>query len=142
MASSSIWVAVTEPGVAGEVLAQQPVGVLVAAALPWTTRVTEVDRRTAGDGEHGVLCHLPALVPGERAAQVFGQLGDLGRERGSDNVGSVGFGEPDEHHEPAVPLHQRGNDTGALAVEQVAFRKGVDRPGGSGVAEVALRFGR
>jgi hypothetical protein len=50
--------------------------------------------------------------------------------------------QPDEHHEPAVPLHQRGDDTWALAVEQVAFRKSVARPGGSGVAEVALRFGR
>jgi len=41
-----------------------------------------------------------------------------------------------------VPLHQRGDDTRPLAVEQVAFRKGVARPGGSGVAEVALRSGR
>jgi hypothetical protein len=53
---------------------------------------------------------------------VFGQLRDLGCERGGDNVGSVGFGEPDEHHEPAVPLDQRRDHAGALAVEQVAFR--------------------
>jgi len=57
---------------------------------------------------------------------VLGQIDDLGRQRGGDNVGSVGFGEPDEHHEPAVALDQRGDHAGALAVEQVAFRKGVD----------------
>jgi hypothetical protein len=59
---------------------------------------------------------------------VFGQLGERGGERGGDNVGSVGLGEPDEQHEPAVALDQRRNHAGALAVEEVAFRKGVDRP--------------
>jgi hypothetical protein len=57
---------------------------------------------------------------------VFGELGDLGCERDGDNVGSVGLGEPDEHHEPAVPVYQCRNHAGALAVEEVAFRKGVD----------------
>jgi hypothetical protein len=104
--------AVTQAGLAREVLAQQPVGVLVAAALPGAGGITEVDGYAAGDGEDGVLCHLAALVPGERAAEVLGQLGDLGGERGGDNVGSVGFGEPDEHHEPAVPLYQRRNHAG------------------------------
>ena len=33
-------------GAFGEVLAQEPVGVFVRAALPWTVRVGEVDRDT------------------------------------------------------------------------------------------------
>jgi hypothetical protein len=53
------------------------------------------------------------LVPGEGAAEVFGQLGDLGCQRGGDDICPVVLGEPDEHHEPAVPLHQRGDDTWA-----------------------------
>ena len=134
--------AVAQAGLARQVLAQQPVGVLVAAGLPGAAGITEVDGDAAGDGEVGVLCHLPALVLGERAAELLGQLGDLGGERGGDNVGSVGFGEPDKHHEAAVSFDQCRDHAGALAVEEVAFRKGVVGPGGSGVAEVALRFGR
>jgi hypothetical protein len=53
---------------AGEVLAQQAVGVLVRAALPWALRVTEIHLQPAVDRDFRVLCHLRALVPGERAA--------------------------------------------------------------------------
>jgi hypothetical protein len=71
--------------------------------------IREIDGYAAGDGEDGVLCHLAALVPGERAAEVFGRLSDLACECGGDSVGTVRFGEPHEHHEAAVPLHQRRN---------------------------------
>src|SRR3954465_10717499 len=42
---------------AGEVLAQQAVGVFVAAALPRAVRVAEVDLAVGGQGEDGVLDH-------------------------------------------------------------------------------------
>src|SRR5918997_7112032 len=57
-----------EAGLSGEVLAQQAVGVLVAAALPRATRVTEVHAEGAVDAELRVLGHLLALVPRQRAA--------------------------------------------------------------------------
>src|SRR5438067_266339 len=56
----------------GEVLPQQPVGVLVGAALPGGVRVAEVDRAAGGDAEGGVRGEFLALVPGQRAQQVLG----------------------------------------------------------------------
>jgi hypothetical protein len=52
-----------EVGSFREVLAQQAVGVLVRAALPWTLRVAEVDGQPGVDTQLGVLGHLGALIP-------------------------------------------------------------------------------
>jgi hypothetical protein len=60
--------------VAEEVLAEQAVGVLVGAALPGAAWIAEVDLDAAVDGELGVLGHLSAVVPGQRTAQLLGQL--------------------------------------------------------------------
>src|SRR5215208_7729412 len=59
-----------EVGALGEVLTQQSVGVLVAAALPGAGRVAEVDRDVGGHAERAVGGHLRPLVPGQRAPQV------------------------------------------------------------------------
>jgi hypothetical protein len=67
-----------------EVLAEQAVGVLVCAALPRALRVTEIDLQTTVDGELSVLCHLGALVPGERATQLFWERDKLGGDRITD----------------------------------------------------------
>ena len=48
-----------------EVLAQQPVGVLVGGALPRALRVAEVDLKAGVDPQLRVLGHLGALVPGQ-----------------------------------------------------------------------------
>src|SRR3954454_7540477 len=50
-----------------EVLAQQPVGVLVGTSLPGAMRVAKVDVDPRRDAEQPVLGHLASLVPGERA---------------------------------------------------------------------------
>src|SRR5215211_1073459 len=55
-----------------EVLAQQPVGVLVRAALPGAVRVAEGDLKTGVDPQAGVLAHLRPLIPGQRTSQLFG----------------------------------------------------------------------
>lgn len=47
-----------------KVLAEQTIGVLVAASLPRALRVAEIDVETSIDPELGVLCHLGALVQG------------------------------------------------------------------------------
>ena len=59
-------------GAFGEVLAQEPVGVLVRSALPRAVRIAEVDRQPGIEMELRVLRHLGALVPGERSTKLFG----------------------------------------------------------------------
>src|SRR4051812_17196838 len=59
-----------EVGALWKVLAQQPVGVLVRAALPGAVRVAEVDLKTGVDPQAGMLAH--PLIPGQRSSQLFG----------------------------------------------------------------------
>src|SRR3954467_11568427 len=61
-----------EVGALWKVLPQQPVGVLVRAALPRTVGIAEVDRHARLDPELGVLGHLRSLIPGQRSSQLFG----------------------------------------------------------------------
>ena len=58
-------------GALGQVLAQQAVGVLVAAALPRTMRVSEVHLHASAQGQRIVITHLLAQVVCERFAQDF-----------------------------------------------------------------------
>ena len=57
-----------------EILAQQAVGVLVAAALPRTAWIAEIDLHVGGDGEVLVVSHLLAAIPGQGAAQLLRQF--------------------------------------------------------------------
>lgn len=47
------------------ILAEQAVGVFVAAALPRALRVAKVDLKTCIDLKLRMLCHLGHLVPGQ-----------------------------------------------------------------------------
>jgi len=49
----------------GKVLAEQTVGVLIAATLPGALRVAEVDLETGIDPQLHVLGHLGTLVPSQ-----------------------------------------------------------------------------
>ncbi len=71
-----------EVGASREVLARQPIGVLVRGALPRAARIAEVDLQTAVEPELHVLGHLNALVPGQRPPKLFGK----GPDRFSDRV--------------------------------------------------------
>src|SRR6056297_3037900 len=73
----------------GKVLAEQTVGVLVAAALPRTLRVAEVDLKTGIDAKLRVLGHLGALIPGQRATQVDWQAADRPCDGIPDGLGTV-----------------------------------------------------
>ena len=66
-----------EIGVLGKILPQQAVRVLVAASLPRNVRITEEDVDLAVHAEADMLGHLLALVPGQRASEFPGKLGDL-----------------------------------------------------------------
>jgi hypothetical protein len=54
-------------------LAEQPVGVLVGAALPGALRLAEIDLKAGVDPKPRVLGDLGALIPDERAAPLLGQ---------------------------------------------------------------------
>src|SRR6516225_3487895 len=57
-----------EIGSSREVLSQQAVGVLVAATLPWTARITQVNLHIGSNREAFVARHLLALVPRQGAS--------------------------------------------------------------------------
>lgn len=60
-------------GAFGEVLPEQPVGVLVGASLPGAVRVAEVDPHVQCGRDLAVQRELGALVPGQRVKQRPGQ---------------------------------------------------------------------
>src|SRR3954447_7396936 len=76
-----------EVGASGEVLAQQPVGVLVRAALPRAAWITEVDLQTAVGPQLNVLGHLDALVPGQGPPQLLGKRSDRFGDRVTNGPG-------------------------------------------------------
>lgn len=67
-------------GAFGQVLANQAIGVLVAATLPWAVRIAKVHGHAGADGQLFVQRHLFALVVGERLAQGLGNGAKLVRE--------------------------------------------------------------
>jgi hypothetical protein len=56
-----------------------------------------------------VLRHLLALIPGEGPSELVGELGDLGSQGNGYDIGGVTRRQPHEHHEPTVPLDERGH---------------------------------
>src|SRR6516165_4211962 len=55
-----------EIGAFWKILAQQSVGVLVGAALPWAVRIAEIDLDASVDLQACVLSHLSSLIPSQR----------------------------------------------------------------------------
>src|ERR1700733_10884859 len=83
-----------------EVFADQPVGVLIGPPLPRGMRMREIDRQVSGPGEGRVPGHLGALGPGERPAQVRGQILDRIEQRVLDRVRVVAVRQRDRAQEP------------------------------------------
>ena len=111
----------SEAGAFGEVLAEQSVGVFVAAALPWAFRVTEGHGDAGIDGEAGVIGELEPAISGQRATQLGGQGGDVRGELVDDMRGRPAAREAHEHHEPGLALDERGDLGVAATDEQVTF---------------------
>lgn len=87
--SKGIGAMCAEIGAFGKVLAQQPIGILVGAALPRTLRVAEVDLHAGVDFQARILRHLRALIPGARPSQLLRQGGDCARNGIPHRLGSV-----------------------------------------------------
>src|ERR1700737_117610 len=100
---------------AREILTEQPVGVFVAAPLPRFGWVTKVDLEAGINGETNMVCHLAALVPSQRAAQVLGQGEDLLAQANAGALSVDARRELEEHHEASAPLHQGADGIGPSA---------------------------
>ena len=92
-------------GALGKVVAQQPVGVLVRAALPGRVGVAEVDRRAGGRGDRAMAGHLGALVPGDRPQQRCRQAGHPRLQRVVQGR-RCAIGHVQERTILVLPLHQ------------------------------------
>lgn len=95
-----------------EVLTQQAVGVLVAAALPRARGVAEVDLRSCVGRDVEVLGHLSALVPGQRAPQRRRELTE-GADEGGVHLDGVRCGQMQKLDVAGLPFHERP-DRGAV----------------------------
>src|SRR3954452_5816496 len=78
-----------EVGALREVLPQQPVGVLIRAALPGAVGIADVDLATSVDPQAGVLAHLCPLIPSQRLPQLLGQGGDRARDGVAHRLGPM-----------------------------------------------------
>ena len=86
-----------------------------------TARVAEVDRDTGLHAELRVGGHLLALIPGERAAQLRGELDDLRGERVRDHIGGMAVRQCDQHDEAGLAFHQRRHRVHPFAHQEVTF---------------------
>ena len=126
-----------EVGALGQVLAQEPVGVLVAAALPGRVRVAEVDRDAGRSGESDVLGHLRALVPGVVRLNDIGSAVIASRIATSTCSALLPVAQVQQQREPGRALHQ-GPDRAAalLAQDEVTFPV----PGNGAVLDLGRTF--
>ena len=67
-------------GALGQVLAQQPIGVLVGAAVPRAVRIGKEDPDREPLGQPLMFRHLCASIIGQRVAQRGGHVPELVRE--------------------------------------------------------------
>jgi hypothetical protein len=105
-----------------EVLAQEPVGVLVRAPLPGRVRIAEIDIDAGVDLEAHVLSHLVALVPGQATAQRRRKRLDGFGHRLAHMFGAASLAQREQHHEPRAALDE-GADRAlvVLAHQQIAL---------------------
>ena len=122
----------------GELLAEQTVGVLVAAELPGALRVAELDIETGIDAELRVLGHLGTLVRSQRATQMGRQAADCPCDGIADGFGTVTresrtvfdrlsraaplhAWQVQEHGEAGRAFDQRANRRAAETEKEIAF---------------------
>jgi hypothetical protein len=120
----------------GEVLEQQPIGVLVGAALPRTVRIGNEDRDGESLGYPLVLGQLFASIVGERFAQQRGHVPELLREALASTPCICPI--PPCQEDPACgPLHQ-GADGRPMAGPRDEGAFHVAGPGAGGALGRAL----
>src|SRR5215469_6357722 len=78
-----------EIGAFRKILAQQSVGVLIGAALPWAVRIAEIDLDASVDLQACVLSHLSSLIPSQRLTQLLRQGDDRSRNGVAHRLGTM-----------------------------------------------------
>src|SRR5881394_796874 len=68
-----------------EILAEQAIGILVSAALPWAVRA-EVDLQPSINPQVQMLRHLCSLIPGQGLANVLGEGDNGARDSCADRL--------------------------------------------------------
>src|SRR6266581_2806946 len=104
----------------GEILSQQAVGVLVAAAVPRTAWIAEIDLHVGGDGEALVVSHLLASIPGQGAAQLLRQFAQVFTERGYYGR-RVLARDLEKHRKASMALDERRDVRVVRSGEKVSF---------------------
>ena len=108
-------------GALGQVLTQQPVGVLAGTALPRAVRVAEIDPHAGGSGQVCMARHLLALVVGQALAHGQWDRIQLGSEARQCRSGS-GVMHARQQHQAARTLDQHARrELVAGALDEVAF---------------------
>ena len=105
----------------GQELAQQAIGVLVAAALPRRVRIGEPDIESQAPSQFGMTGHFAAPVVGHALAQDGGQITHLPGEalQGGFSGRCVHFA---EHHEARLALDNGAHRRAVVrALDKVAF---------------------
>ena len=101
-------------------MAQQAVGVFVAAALPRAAGIAEVDLYLGREGKGFVSRHFLAAIPGEGTPQFGWQPADVPGERGNHSGGIVAR-HLEKHHKARGALDQCHHVRVVCATKQVAF---------------------
>ena len=107
-----------------QVLAHQPVHVLIGATLPGAMRVAKVHSNARVLTELFVHRHLPALVIGHALAQRLGNAQQLVREalQHIGRTGGLNIGQLDQHQQAAGAVNQSAHRAGVgPALNQVAL---------------------
>jgi hypothetical protein len=86
----------SQVGSFGELLAHQPVGVLVRAAHPRPPRIGEEHALAEQVGDQVVPGHLAALVPGQREQVARGCRRQPAVQGGDQSVGAMAVGQVDQ----------------------------------------------
>ena len=116
-------------GAFGEALAQEPVGVLVGAALPRGVRVAEADGHVQRGSDPFVQGEFRSLVPGQRIAQEFGRRGHFVDDGPLDVSGVAPIGQVQQDREPGGTLDERADRAFvAAAGDEIALPAARGRP--------------
>jgi transposase len=104
----------------GEVLTQQPVGVFIAASLPRTLRIAEVNIYVRGHRESFVVGKFRPAIPGQRRHQPSRQMLHL-PDQGINHALGILARDLDQHHKSRLAFDQRGDVTVLPAGEEIAL---------------------
>ena len=103
-----------------EVLAQQTIGVLVAAALPGAFRITEVDADIRRDGELAMISQFRSPIPSQRRHHHLRQVLHPGDQCADDAV-AVFSADLDQHYKARAAFDERGDVAISGTTQQIAF---------------------